>query len=382
MPGKNVIPRAALEAALAGGFKTTPQLSAARGFIEDLQSQDDTVIGAFIHGSAARGDSLDDSDVDLHVVVEGEPPAPAAFWRDGVVLDVMYLSTDLMTVDPRDFLDSDAGREELARGHLLWDIVDSIVIFDPDGLVRGYKRVASTLSRDPELLKQRAGFILEDSVGTLAEARDAFADDPLKGFTLLYRAPAPTVRGGAAPVAMAALLAMGSRPMGFRGLFPQFRMAAEDFGYLELVSFAEAAWGLGTVSVAQADTAFEMLTRLFDSSLRAMEAAREEGLHEAVEAAEPYISPSERDRTVALAKSLIDAGEVHGAIAFAAGKGLQLLSIDEFPNPWLKADRGTPESVIRKGVEAILGSPGTENTAARLDALDTVQWTLAELLSG
>src|SRR6266699_4584669 len=98
MPGKNVIPRAALEAALAGGFKTTPQLSAARGFIEDLQAQDDTGIGAFVHGSAARGDSLDDSDVDLHVVVEGEPPAPAAFWRDGVVLDVMYLSTDLMTV--------------------------------------------------------------------------------------------------------------------------------------------------------------------------------------------------------------------------------------------------------------------------------------------
>jgi len=173
------------------------------------------------------------------VVVEGEPPAPAAFWRDGVVLDVMYISTDLMTVDPRDFLDTEAGREELARGHLLWDIVDAIVIFDPDGLVRGYKRVAATLSRDPELLKLRAGFILEDSVGMLSDARGAFAEDTLKGFTLLYRAPAPTVAGGAAPTAMTALLAMGSRPMGFRSLFPQFRNAAEDFGYAELVAYAE-----------------------------------------------------------------------------------------------------------------------------------------------
>jgi len=213
-------------------------------------------------------------------------------------------------------------------------------------------------------------------------ARDAFADDSLKGFALLYRAPAPTVRGGAAPMAMAALLAMRSRPMGFRGLFPQFRMAAEDFGYLELVNFAQAAWGLASVSVAQADGAFAMLTRLFDSSIRAVEAAREEGMNAAVAAAEPYISPAERDRTVALAKSLVDSGEVHGAIAFAAGKSLQLLSFDEFPNPWLHADRGTPESVIRKGVESILGSPSTEETAARLDALDTVQWTLAELLSG
>ncbi len=381
MPAQKDIPRAALEAALSGGVRSTPQLSAARSFVEDLQAQDDSVIGAFVHGSAARGDSLDDSDVDLHVVVEGEPPAPASFWRDGVVLDVMYISTDMMTVDPRDFLDSEEGREEISRGHLLWDIVDSIVIFDPDGLVRGYKRIAATLAREPELLKLRAGFILEDSVGTLSEARDAFTEDLLKGFTLLYRAPAPTIRGGAAPVAMTSLLAMGSRPMGFRSLFPQFRVAAEDFGFMELVSYAEAAWGLSSVSVARADAAFELMTRVYDSGVKAAETARAEGMPEA-EAADPTMTPVERDRTVALAKSLVDGGEVHGAIAFAIGKALQVLSIDEFPNPWLKADRGTPESVVRKGVEMILGSPTTEDTAARMDALDTIQWTLAELLSG
>ncbi len=375
------IPRGALEAALSGSARSTPQLAAARAFVDDLQQQDKSVIGAFVHGSAARGDSLDDSDVDLHVVVEGDPPPPAAFWRDGVVLDVMYISTDMMTVDPRDFLDSEEGREELARGHLLWDIVDSIVIFDPDGLARGYKRVAATISRDPELLKLRAGFILEDSVGTLGEARDAFAEDSLKGFTLLYRAPGPTVRGGAAPVAMSALLAMGSRPMGFRGLFPQFRVAAEDFGYLEVVGYAQAAWGLTTVSVARADTAFDLMTRIYDSGVKAAEAAKAEGLPEA-EAAEPYMSAAERDRAVALAKSLVDSGEVHGAIAFAVGKAMQVLSLDAFPNPWLKADRGKPEEVIRKGIEKILGSPSTEETAARMDALDTIQWTLAELLSG
>jgi predicted nucleotidyltransferase len=381
MPSQKEIPRAAMEAALAGGFRTTPQLSAARVFVEELCKQDDSVVGAFVHGSAARGDSLDDSDVDLHIVVEGDPPGPAAFWRDGVVLDVMYLSTDLMTVDPRDFLDSEAGREELARGHLLWDIVDAIVIFDPDGLVRGYKRVAATLSRDPELVKLRAGFILEDSVGTLTEARDAFAEDTLKGFTLLYRAPSPTIRGGAAPVAMTALLAMGSRPMGFRSMFPQFRMAAEDFGYLELIGYAEAAWGLASVSVAQADNAFEWMTRLYDSALKAVEAARAEGV-EGVEGADPLLSINERNRALALAKSLVDAGEVHGAIAFATGKSIQLLSMADFPNPWLKADRGTPEAVIRKGLEKLIGSPDTEDTANRLDALDTIQWTLAELLSG
>lgn len=381
MAPKKEIPRAAIEAALSGAFRSTPQLAAARAFVDDLQAQDDAVIGAFIHGSAARGDSLDDSDVDLHVVVEGEPPAPAAFWRDGVVLDVMYLSTDLMTVDPRDFLDSEAGREELARGHLLWDIVDSIVIFDPDGLVRGYKRVAATLSRDPELLKLRAGFILEDSVGTLNEARDAFAEDTLKGFTLLYRAPAPTVAGGAAPLAMAALLAMGSRPMGFRSLFPQFRVAAEDFGFAELVAYAEAAWGLLQVTVAQADAALEMFTRLYDSSLAAFETAKGEGMP-AAESAEPYMSKVERDRAVALAKSLVDSGEVHGAIAFATGKAVQLLALDDFPNRWLKADRGRPEEVVRRGIEKILGNPTTEQIGQRLDAVDTVQWTLAELLSG
>jgi predicted nucleotidyltransferase len=376
------ISREALEAALAGSARSTPQLAAARAFVEDLQAQDKSVIGAFVHGSAARGDSLDDSDVDLHVVVEGDPPAPAAFWRDDVVLDVMYLSTDMMTVDPRDFLDSEEGREELARGHLVWDIVDSIVIFDPDGLVRGYKRIAATLSRDPELLKLRAGFILEDSVGTLGEARDAFARDPLEGFTHLYRAPGPAVRGGAAPIAMQSLVAMGSRPLGFRSLFPQFRVAAEDFGYLELVGYAQAAWGLSNVSVARADAAFELMTRIYDSGVKAVEAARAEGLEEAATSSEPYMSATERDRAVALAKSLVDSGEVHGAIAFAVGKSLQVLALDEFPNPWLKADRGRPEEVIRKGIEKILGSPDTEDTSARMDALDTIQWTLAELLSG
>lgn len=367
---------------MAGSVRASPQLTAARSFVEDLQAQDKSVIGAFIHGSAARGDSLDDSDVDLHVVVEGEPPQPAAFWRDGVVLDVMYLSTDMMTVDPRDFLDSEEGREELARGHLLWDIVDSIVIFDPDGLTRGYKRIAATISRDPELLKLRAGFILEDSVATLGEARDAFARDALEGFSLLYGAPGPTVRGGAAPVAMQALLAMGSRPMGFRSIFPQFRIAAEDFGYLELVGYAQAAWGLTNVSVERADAAFELMTRIYDSGVKAAEAARAEGMEQAAAASEPYMTVGERDRAVALARSLVDSGEVHGALAFSVGKALQVLSLEEFPNPWLKADHGKPEAVIRKGIEKLLGSPSTEDTAARMDALDTIQWTLAELLSG
>jgi len=381
MPQKTGLEARALEAEISRGLKITPQLEAARGFTRDLSDQDASVVGAFVHGSAARGDSLDDSDVDLHVVIAGEPPEPAALWKDGVVLDVMYVSTDLMTVDPRDLLDSEAGREELARGHLLWDIVDSIVVFDPDGLVRGYKRVAAMLARDPEILKLRAGFILEDSVGTLQEARDAFVNDPLQGYTLLYRAPLPGVRAGAAPLAMGALVALASRPLGFRGLFPEFRVAAEDLGYVEIVNYAAAAWGVEEASVADADAAFEMLRRLFDSSVRAVEQASAEGDASAAAAA-PYVNPLERDRALALAKGLVDRGEVQGAIAFCVGKAMQLLSIEEFPNPWLGVDRGKPLEAVRKGVEKILGSPSTAATAERLDALDTVHWSIAELLSG
>jgi predicted nucleotidyltransferase len=381
MAGKKSLQDKAFEATLATGLKTSPQLSAARGFVQDLMEQDDTVIGAFIHGSAARGDSLDDSDVDLHVVVEGEPPAPAAFWREGVVLDVMYVSTDLMTVDPRDFLDSEQGREELSRGHLVWDIVDSIVILDPDGLVRGYKRVAATLARQPELLKLRAGFVLEDSVATLEEARNAFAEDPLLGFTLLYRAPAPTVRGGAVPLAMGAVLSMAARPLGFRSLFPQFRVAAEDLGFMEMVGWAETAWGLQEASVSRADKSFDLLARLFQSSVKAVEVAVESE-DPAAQAAEPYVSETERDRTIGLAKSLVDMGEIQGAIAFALGKSMQLLSFDEFPNPWLQVDNGRPLKVVRAGIEKLLGDPNTEDTATRLDALDALHWTIADLLSG
>jgi hypothetical protein len=302
-------------------------------------------------------------------------------WKGDVVLDVMYVSTDLMTVDPRDLLDSEAGREELARGHLLWDIVDSIVVFDPDGLVRGYKRIAAMLSRDPEILKLRAGFILEDSVGTLQEARDAFVEDPLKGYTLFYRAPLPSVRAGAAPLAMEALVALASRPLGFRGLFPEFRVAAEDLGYVELVNYAAAAWGVHEAAVSDADAAFDMMRKLFDSSVRAVEEASAEGDASAAEAA-PFVNTLERDRAVSLAKGLVDRGEVQGAVAFCLGKSMQLLSFDEFPNPWLKVDRGKPLEAVRKGVEKILGSPTTEQTAERLDALDTVHWSIAELLSG
>ena len=78
---------------------------------------------------------------------------------------------------------------------------------------------------------------------------------------------------------MQALLAMGSRPMGFRSIFPQFRIAAEDFGYLELVGYAQAAWGLTNVSVERADQAFELMTRIYDSGVRAALAAHEEGMH-------------------------------------------------------------------------------------------------------
>ncbi len=381
MPPRNGLQARPLEAEISRGLKVTPQLQAARSFTRDLADQDSSLVGAFVHGSAARGDSLDDSDVDLHIVIAGEPPEPAALWMDGVVLDVMYVSTDLMTVDPRDLLDSEAGREELARGHLLWDIVDSIVVYDPDGLVRGYKRIAAMLSRDPELLKLRAGFILDDSVGTMQEARKAFEDDPLKGYTLLYRAPLPGMRAGAAPLALGALVALGSRPLGFRGLFSEFRVAAEDLGYLELVGFAAAAWGVQEAAVSDADHAFEMLRRLFDSSVRAVEEASAQGDPSAAAAA-PYVNPLERDRAVALAKGLVDRGEVQGAIAFCVGKSVQLLSIDEFPNPWLGVDRGKPLEAVRIGVEKILGSPSTEATAERLDALDTVHWSIAELLSG
>lgn len=381
MPQKTSLQARALEAEISRGLKITPQLEAARTFTRDLADQDSSVVGAFVHGSAARGDSLDDSDVDLHVVIAGEPPQPAALWKDDVVLDVMYVSTDLMTVDPRDLLDSEAGREELARGHLLWDIVDSIVVYDPDGLVRGYKRIAAMLSRDPEILKLRAGFILEDSVGTLQEARDGFAEDPLKGYTLLYRAPLPGVRAGAAPLAMEALVALASRPLGFRGLFPQFRVAAEDLGYVELVNYVAASWGVQDASVADADHAFDMLSSLFGSSVRAVEEASAEGDPSAAEAA-PFVNALEHDRVLSLAKGLVDRGEVQGAIAFCLGKSMQLLSFEEFPNPWLNVDHGRPLEAVRIGVDKVLGSPTVEQTAERLDALDTVHWSIAELLSG
>lgn len=381
MAQKTSLQARALEAEISRGLKITPQLEAARQFTRDLSDQDSAVVGAFVHGSAARGDSIDDSDVDLHIVIAGEPPEPAALWKDDVVLDVMYVSTDLMTVDPRDLLDSEAGREELARGHLLWDIVDSIVVFDPDGLVRGYKRIAAMLSRDPEILRLRAGFILEDSVGTLQEARDAFAEDVLKGYTLFYRAPLPGVRAGAAPLAMESLVALASRPLGFRGLFPQFRVAAEDLGYVELVNYAAASWGVQEASVQDADNAFEMLHRLFESSVHAVEEASAEGDPSAAVAA-PFINTLERDRVLALAKGLVDRGEVQGAVAFCLGKSMQLLSFDEFPNQWLHVDHGRPLEAVRAGVEKALGSPSVEQTAERLDALDTVHWSIAELLSG
>jgi hypothetical protein len=150
---------------------------------------------------------------------------------------------------------------------------------------------------------------------------------------------------------------------------------------MELVGYAEAAWGVEEASVARADDAHKMLGRLLDSSVAAVEAARQES-DPAADAAAPYINATERDRVLALHQSLLDSGEIQGAIAFATGKAVQLLAFEEFPNPWLKADRGRPLEAIRKGILKLLGEPTTEQTATRLDALDTIHWSLAELLSG
>ena len=102
--------------------------------IKELQDLD-TCLGAFVFGSAARGEVTKDSDLDVKVIVSNSKGCTSIshpFIND-IKLDINFLSLDLI---------EKFTKEDIEKGERIPMIAESIIIFDKTGQLKQLKKKA------------------------------------------------------------------------------------------------------------------------------------------------------------------------------------------------------------------------------------------------
>ena len=68
----------------------TDHLAMAREFLDEQLEKRDDIVASYVYGSVARGESNETSDIDIGLIVEGEPDKTAPgvdAWRDGTYIE-------------------------------------------------------------------------------------------------------------------------------------------------------------------------------------------------------------------------------------------------------------------------------------------------------
>lgn len=137
-------------------------LSIARAFLEEQLAKRDDIVAAYIYGSVVRGDATEDSDIDMAIVIAGEPDTTkyrggVDGWRNGTYIEAS-LQPKAAYEDPE---------RVLAEPFKATPFYHSLIIHDPTGVLTEAYRHVRSVYMEPRWLKVRVDFWLNTSQDSL-----------------------------------------------------------------------------------------------------------------------------------------------------------------------------------------------------------------------
>jgi hypothetical protein len=147
------------------------RLELARGFSNEQLEADPHLIVAFVIGSAARGDGVERSDIDVRFIVDPEAQTGTAHtFREGYFFDVE-------SVHPSAFGNPE---ELLADPYLAGAIREAVILFDRDGALTSVQRQVTEQFAEPRWFRTRLSNLVTKIQANCEEIGAAIqADDPV-----------------------------------------------------------------------------------------------------------------------------------------------------------------------------------------------------------
>jgi predicted nucleotidyltransferase len=122
------------------------RLELARAFSGELLAADPAIVAVFVIGSAARGDGVELSDIDVRLIVDSEAETGTAhLLREGLFFDVER-------ADPAAFGDAEA---LLADPYLAGAVREAVILHDRDGVFTRVQRQVAEQFAEPRWLRAR-----------------------------------------------------------------------------------------------------------------------------------------------------------------------------------------------------------------------------------
>jgi predicted nucleotidyltransferase len=150
------------------------RLELARAFSGALLAADPAIVAVFVIGSAARGDGVELSDIDVRLIVDSEAETGAAhLLRAGLFFDVER-------VHPAAFGDAEA---LLADPYLAGAVREAVILYDRDGAFTRVQRQVAEQFAEARWLRARLSPLVEKIDANRARIDAAIAaDDPVELF--------------------------------------------------------------------------------------------------------------------------------------------------------------------------------------------------------
>jgi predicted nucleotidyltransferase len=147
------------------------RLAIASAFAKEQIEQNPDITAVFVHGSAARNDGVECSDIDIRLLVDdcGDKPARPAkpdvgiAWREGIFIDAAYVSA----------ADYSNAIELLKHPYLAGSINDAVILFDRSGVLTKVKEVVIKQFMEPEWLNARVSSLIPSIKGNWETALTA-----------------------------------------------------------------------------------------------------------------------------------------------------------------------------------------------------------------
>jgi hypothetical protein len=184
------------------------RIEIARQYMEELLSQRQDIVAAWLAGSVARGEETDQSDIDLALMVAGTGDVNRAgldTWREGI-----YIEAGL--VFQQGYTDLEAVLNDPFKAT---HMNDALILYDPSGFVTQMQNAVRPIYMQPQWLGRRLAFWLDNIHTSLARFRAAVtAVDRLEicaafGFFTFGCVSIPLLHAGMTPSSTRGLLLLG-----------------------------------------------------------------------------------------------------------------------------------------------------------------------------
>jgi len=202
-------------------------------------------VAAYIYGSVARGDCVESSDVDVHIVLKDNAKIknmPHVKWIRDVKVDISPHPLIFYKIPPEWILKN---INTAAKWEGLWETEKIIILYDPQNIVSSFKEKITPIIHDKRLLRARAQISLEAAINGTTKVEEKLMEESLgQAISYMYSLRGGEGYSGVAPQLLKTVIKFSGLPLTVRRIWIRFKEACNKLNMPEIYELLRKCYGM------------------------------------------------------------------------------------------------------------------------------------------